>query len=249
MEEITGQLKLQIHNLEAQCDSQEKEFNHHIEELSNDYNYKLEEIARENTHNQNIWLEENKQLRAKSDALEEQLQKTQLDQKTHEEEYKQKLASSEERLKKIEVERMANIQAKNNEIKKITEENKANHDKLREKEAEVRKLTLQIEQKKIQETELQAKVNQMAENAKNKEKVLEREIDGLKLKEKLAIENRQKLLANLHINEAQVRKLISETVKKLIESCCKTDTEKVYAAMKGLESNVAQALVGKLVKE
>jgi hypothetical protein len=53
----------------------------------------------------------------------------------------------------------------------------------------------------------------------------------------------------LHGNEAQIRKLISETVKKLIETCCKTDTEKVYAAMKGLESNVAMAFVAKITKE
>jgi SMC interacting uncharacterized protein involved in chromosome segregation len=79
--------------LEGQCEAQEKEFNHHIEELSHDYNYKLEETAKEHAHNQAILSEDARQLRAKSDALEEQLQKAQLELKAQLEESAAKVAS------------------------------------------------------------------------------------------------------------------------------------------------------------
>ena len=116
-------------------------------------------------------------------------------------------------------------------------------EQLREREGEARRLALQVEQRKIQEGELQARLAQATEKAKNRERVLEREIEGLKLREKLAVENKQKLQAGVHEGEAQVRRLIADALKRLIEGCCKADTEKVHAAMKGLEASVGQALL------
>ncbi len=57
-----------------------------------------------------------------------------------------------------------------------------------------------MEQRKTQEADLQAKITQTADRAKNKEKVLEREIENLKAREKLASDNKQKLLASMHEN-------------------------------------------------
>lgn len=48
--------------------------------------------------------------------------------------------------------------------------------------------------------DLQAKVTQLADQGKYKEKLLEKEIEGLKLKEKQANETRQKLITTLHEN-------------------------------------------------
>ncbi len=42
LEETVGELRMQVHSLEAQCDLQEKQFNIHLQELTSDYNIKLE---------------------------------------------------------------------------------------------------------------------------------------------------------------------------------------------------------------
>jgi DNA-binding protein YbaB len=44
----------------------------------------------------------------------------------------------------------------------------------------------------------------------------------------------QRLLSTLHQNEAEVRSLISKAIKQAMEKCHSTDSEKLYAATKGL---------------
>lgn len=72
-------------------------------------------------------------MKEKSEGIEEVLAKTLLENQTQSSEHEHKIASYEEKLKKIEAERLNTVLAKNNEIKRISEESKAHNEKLREK--------------------------------------------------------------------------------------------------------------------
>lgn len=55
---------------------------------------------------------------------------------------------------------MSSIQAKNSEIKKIAEDSRKNFDKLKEKEAELRRLVVELEQAKQQATSMKQTATQ-----------------------------------------------------------------------------------------
>lgn len=52
-------------------------------------------------------------------------------------------------MKKIESDRLSTTLAKNNEIKKISEESRGYFEKLKEKEAELRQLNLELQQNRL----------------------------------------------------------------------------------------------------
>ena len=88
-------------------------------------------------------------VRSKVVPLEEELTKLQLEKKSLEIENEQTKKALEDKLKKLEAERLSGVHAKNNEIKKMAEENKTQLAKVHEKEAEVRRLSQEAEQAKL----------------------------------------------------------------------------------------------------
>jgi hypothetical protein len=55
------------------------------------------------------------------------------------------------------------------------------------------------------------------------------------------------LLACLYQNEIEVRKLLADTVKKLLEICKSNDFERISLHLKGLENSVVEAMMAKIV--
>ena len=110
---------VQISNVVQQYESNEKQFNASIEELTNDYNFKLEDSAREFEQKIELLSKDNESLRDKLKTSDEELGKAQTAKKSQEIDHEQSVRNYEDKIKKVEAERMTSIQSKNNEIKKI----------------------------------------------------------------------------------------------------------------------------------
>ena len=56
------------------------------------------------------------------------------------------------------------------------------------------------------------------------------------------------MLTSMHENETQIRTLITDAGKKLVENCCKADIDRVQTTMKNLEKSISQSILNSKLK-